>query len=161
MKLDRLDAGASYERYLLNGDPSYRSLLRGNTHGTIELALDYAHAGLFDEAIDLLNEAPADDPMVKYYQGWCYCLSDDDFRARACFELAAQMPRDYCFPNRIECVAALETAMRANPSDAHAPYYLGNFWYAKRQYDEAIDCWKQALELDEATRPRIATLAWL
>ena len=149
MKLDRLDAGAAYERYLLTGDLSYRETLLGNVHNFIELALDYAHAGLFDEAIDLLNEAPADDPMVKYFQGWCYCLSDDDFRARACFELAAQLPRDYCFPNPIECVAALETAMRANPSDAHAPYYLGNFWYANRQYDEAIDCWEKALALDE------------
>ena len=149
LRLDRLDFGAAYERYLLSDDPVYRSLLRGNAHSAIELALDYAHAGLFEEAIDLLNESPADDPMVRYYQGWCYDQIGEEEQARKTFRQAAQMPRDYCFPNRIECVAALETAMRENPNDARAPYYLGNFWYAKRQYDDAINCWEKALELDD------------
>ena len=39
--------------------------------------------------------------------------------------------------------------MRLNPDDANAPYYLGNFWYAHRQYEDAIRCWEKALELDE------------
>ena len=43
--------------------------------------------------------------------------------------------------------------MRANPADARAPYYLGNFWYAHRRYAEAIACWEQARALD----PQFAT----
>ena len=42
----------------------------------------------------------------------------------------------------------LETAQRVNPRDARAPYYLGNFWYAHRCYDDAISCWEQSRELD-------------
>ncbi len=48
----------------------------------------------------------------------------------------------------------LEAAQRANPQDACAPYYLGNFWYAHRRYDEAIACWERARDLD----PNFATV---
>ena len=43
---------------------------------------------------------------------------------------------------------ALEAAMQRNPADARAPYYLGNFWYAHRRYDEAISAWERARDLD-------------
>lgn len=149
LTLDRLDFGAVYEIYLLTGDSEYRELMGGRAQNYIELALDYAHAGLFDEALDLLAEAAADDTMAMYYLAWCYEQQGDDESAISAFDDAAEMPPDYCFPNRIECIAALETAMRLNPDDARAPYYLGNFWYANRQYDDAIDCWEKALSLDE------------
>ena len=95
-----------------------RPFARQCAHSAIELALDYAHAGLFDEAINLLAESPSDDPMALVYRGWCYDQNGDEGRARSAFRAVAQMPRDYCFPNRIECIAALETAMRLNPDDA-------------------------------------------
>lgn len=148
LTLDRLDLGAAYELYLLTGDSEYRELMGGRAQNYIELALDYAHAGLFDEAIELLNEAPVDDPVALYYMGWCYEQYGDEAMALLSFQMAAQSSPDYCFPNRIECVAALETAMRLNPDDARAPYYLGNFWYARRQYDDATACWERAIELD-------------
>ncbi len=149
LTLDRLDFGAAYELYLLTGDSEYRELMGGRAQNYIELALDYAHAGLFDDALDLLAEAAADDTMAMYYLAWCYEQQGDDASAISAFDDAAEMPPDYCFPNRIECIAALETAMRLNPEDARAPYYLGNFWYANRQYDDAIDCWEKALSLDD------------
>lgn len=150
LTLDRLDFGGSYEFYQLTGNVEYRDLMSGQAHNTIELALDYAHAGLFDEAIALLNELPVDDPMARYYLGWCYDQNGDEARALDSFQMAAQMSPDYCFPNRIECIAALNTAMRLNPDDARAPYYLGNFWYARRQYEDAIRCWESALKIDDA-----------
>jgi tetratricopeptide (TPR) repeat protein len=36
------------------------------------------------------------------------------------------------------------------PDDPRAPYYLGNFWYAHRRYDEAIVNWERAQQLDPA-----------
>ena len=151
LSMDRLDFGAAYELYLLTGDAEYRQLMGGRAQNYIELALDYAHAGLFGEAIDLLTEAPAEDPMVMVYLGYVREQNGEAELARSAFRGAARMPPDYCFPNRIECIAALEMAMRLNPADARAPYYLGNFWYARRQYDEAIECWERALELDESS----------
>jgi tetratricopeptide (TPR) repeat protein len=60
------------------------------------------------------------------------------------------MPPDRCFPNRIEEVNILQDAMRVNPADAKAPYYLGNFWYAARQYPEAVECWERSAALNGA-----------
>ncbi len=153
LRLDRMNYGAAFERRYLHSDLGFRDLMGGNAQTYIEVALDYAHAGLWPEATTVLNEAPTDDPMVLYYLGWC----DQEFdgsqrvkpRAARTFQKAAALPPDYCFPNRLECIAALETAMRLNPEDARAPYYLGNFWYARRQYAEAIACWEQSLALDE------------
>ena len=36
-----------------------------------------------------------------------------------------------------------------NPSDAKAHYYLGNLWYDKRQYDEAMACWEESIKINE------------
>ena len=48
------------------------------------------------------------------------------------------------FPNRIEDVAVLQKAVSINPADANALYYLGNYWYDKRQYKDAIYCWEKS-----------------
>ena len=64
------------------------------------------------------------------------------------FEEAAKASADYCFPNRLEAVLALKEAMAAHPSDAKAPYYLGNLYYDKRQYDIATALWEQSASLD-------------
>lgn len=39
-------------------------------------------------------------------------------------------------------------AIRQNPSDPKAPYYLGNFWYASRRYENAVSCWEQSATID-------------
>jgi len=44
---------------------------------------------------------------------------------------------------------ALECAQKLNSTDAKAPYYLGNLWYDKRQYTEAIACWEKSVEIDD------------
>jgi tetratricopeptide (TPR) repeat protein len=40
--------------------------------------------------------------------------------------------------------------MRANPTDARAPYYLGNLFYDRRRYDEAIRLWERSTQLDSS-----------
>lgn len=146
LRQDRLDFGAMVERKWLAGDEQYRAAMRDNVHSYIEIALDYAHAGLFEEALALLREASATDPMVNYFEGWILSQAGDDDGALSAFREAALLPSDYCFPNAIEAVLALEAAICANPQDARAPYYLGNFWYAHRRYDEAIACWERAAD---------------
>ncbi|MBZ0301440.1 MAG: tetratricopeptide repeat protein, partial [Anaerolineae bacterium] len=145
---DRMNYGIMVECDLLNEGETYRPLLRGDVHNFIEISLDYAHAGLLAEAIALLKRAPAADPMVAYYLGWYSLQTGDEAAAREWFTQARALPPDYCFPNRVECVPALQAAMMLHPDDARAPYYLGNFWYAHRRYAEAIDCWEQARRLD-------------
>jgi tetratricopeptide (TPR) repeat protein len=48
----------------------------------------------------------------------------------------------------LEEIAILESAMRANPQDARAPYYLGNLLYDRRRHEEAIGLWERAAQLD-------------
>jgi tetratricopeptide (TPR) repeat protein len=68
----------------------------------------------------------------------------DHEQAHDAFQDASRQSPDYCFPNRLEDVLALETALKLNPNDARAAYYLGNFWYSHRRYEEAIQCWENA-----------------
>ncbi|HEX2394304.1 MAG TPA: tetratricopeptide repeat protein, partial [Bacteroidales bacterium] len=55
---------------------------------------------------------------------------------------------DLCFPNKIEDMIVLHMAILKNPDDAKAMYYLGNLWYDKRQYDDAIECWEDSIRKD-------------
>jgi tetratricopeptide (TPR) repeat protein len=64
------------------------------------------------------------------------------------YRAAAALPPDYCFPSRLEEIAILEAAMRANPRDTRAPYYLGNLLYDRRRHEEAIRLWEKSARLD-------------
>jgi len=145
---DRMEYGALWERFLLAGDRTIEQVARLDADTCISLAIDYAHAGLFDDAATLLKAAGS-DPLASYTLGWVQFQAGEQQRALANFQHAASLAPDYCFPNRLEDVLALEAAMRLNPQDARAPYYLGNFWYAHRRYAEAIACWEQSRALDE------------
>jgi len=144
---DPMEYGTLWERFLLDADPAFEKIARPAPSTYVELALDYAHAGLFDEAIKLLERVPS-DPLAVYTLGWVLSQSGQDQVAAEIFQRASSLSRDYVFPNRLEDVIILTIAQRANPQDSHAAYYLGNFWYAHRQYDEAIACWERAHELD-------------
>jgi tetratricopeptide (TPR) repeat protein len=56
------------------------------------------------------------------------------------------MPTDYCFPERLAEMLALEYAQSIRPDDAKVAYYLGNLYYDKQRYDEAIAQWQHAAE---------------
>lgn len=145
---DSLNLGVRFEQAMLQDAATFPRGVRRDAHTLIELALDYVHAGQFDLAEELLLEAPPEDPMVTYYRGWIAWCNGEETRADAVFETAAQRCPDYCFPNRIECIPALRTAIARRPKDPRAPYYLGNFWYAHGCYEKAISMWERARDHD-------------
>lgn len=160
IEMDRLDYGSRNELVLLAADDriaqirlaEVQQLMRGNQQSHLDLALDYAGAGLFDEAIDVLHRVSTGDkayPMVLYYLGYFAAQQNDAATAVDYFRQAAQQPPDYCFPNRLESIAVLRQAIEQNPQDARACYYLGNLLYDKKQHVEAIKLWEQARELDD------------
>jgi tetratricopeptide (TPR) repeat protein len=116
----------------------------------VELGIDCMHAGFFDDAVALFERAIAisGDPLPAYCLAHSLLQKGDHDAALAAFKKAAAMPAGTCFPHRLESVNALQAAMHVNAQDARAPYYLGNFWYAHRQYDDAIACWESAVRLD-------------
>lgn len=134
--------------------------LRCDTQVRLDLALDCARAGLFAEALDLLAQAKPEPhsgtaPLVEYYRGWLHARRGDAAGARQAYAAAARAAPDYCFPARLEEIGILESAMRANPRDARAPFYLGNLLYDRRRHREAIALWERAVRLE----PRNA-VAW-
>ena len=135
--LDHFNYGCRYEQYLLTGSDTLKVLMRKSSQNYDELALDYAAAGLHDEARAIWEIAISEgalSPMTYYYLGR--------------YEEAEQADSYCCFPNRLEDVLALETAKKQNPQGAKASYYLGCLYYDKRQYDLAIENWELSAKLD-------------
>jgi tetratricopeptide (TPR) repeat protein len=143
-----MEFGALWESYLLDGDPRFARWAGESEAIYLSIALDYAHGGLWDEALQLLSAVTTGNPLRLYYCGWILQRAGRREEAQAAFAAAAAEPVDRCFPNRLDDVLVLEAAMRAAPHDSHAPYLLGVFWYAHRQYDEAITLWEKARDLD-------------
>ncbi|SDC37600.1 DUF5107 domain-containing protein [Niabella drilacis] len=138
--------------------------LRNRSYSFIEMALQYAAAGLYEEAIAFLAMTAAEttDPMVSYYRGYFSHLSGNGERAAEWLRQAFGMKPDGVFPNRIEDIAVLRTAVELNPGDYKAFYYLGNFYYGKRLYEQARTCWEQSLAInpDFATTNRNLGIAY-
>jgi tetratricopeptide (TPR) repeat protein len=125
----------------------------------LDIAHDFVRAGFFREAVSLLESADTTTgdlpdqswgakPLVHYTLGWLLEKLDDKKGAQKHFKTAAALPPDYCLPSRLEEIAILETAMRANPVDAKAPYYLGNLLYDRRRHTEAIALWEKSARLE-------------
>lgn len=150
LELDALDFGALWELDLLTGDNRFNEIVRGSQQVCQALAFDYAQCGLWSEAETALLQALPGDPLLHYTHGWLLQQAGESNRAKQAFSQAKQLPADFCFPNRLEEVLALEEAMRTDPGDARAPYYLGNFWYAHRRHEEAIACWENSAQLDKS-----------
>ncbi|HSY18698.1 MAG TPA: DUF5107 domain-containing protein [Candidatus Acidoferrales bacterium] len=165
-KLSRQEEVGQVLRDTLQADPLnwWARHLRGDDlscdlQTRIDLAHDYMRAGFFEEAIrtlrdtnavlrDLPDQSWGALPMVHYTLGWLYGLTGDEKQAIASFKRAAALPGDYCFPARLEEIIILEAAMRANPRDAMAPYYLGNLFYDRRRHREAILSWEKSAKLN-------------
>lgn len=157
LEIDQFNFGVRFEKYLLTNDiaelEAFRGMLRGYAHNYIEIAIDYAQAGLYEDAIALLNDYVSNQevtyPMVYYFLGYYNLKLNNTTAANEWFQKAANMPGTYCFPNRLEEVVVLKAVMQHCPTDANAAYYLGNFWYAFRQYDEAQTCWEKSVALND------------
>jgi tetratricopeptide (TPR) repeat protein len=165
-QLNRPDEADEVLRETLRKDPLdwWARQLRGDDLGgdwqtRLDLAHDCARAGFFEEAIralqgtatiptDLPDQSWGALPIVHYTLGWLYEAASDEDEALACFKRAATEPGDYCFPSRLEEIAVLESAMRANPRDAMASYYLGNLLYDRRRHGEAMQLWKISAKLN-------------
>ncbi|MGN0778313.1 MAG: DUF5107 domain-containing protein [Aristaeellaceae bacterium] len=138
----RLDA-FDYVSRLESGDiDTAMTMMNGRVSSFIECAIDYAEAGYLADAADILRRCPVEHPMVHYY----LALYTGE---QAELDKAAAASSLYCFPNKLEDIAALRYAMANRPADAKAPYYLGCLWYDKRQYAQAIACWEQSIRLDD------------
>jgi tetratricopeptide (TPR) repeat protein len=146
LRLDPLDWWARH----LNGEK-----LSCDTQVRLDLALDYARAGFFGQALDVLEDAQPEPhsgaaPLVSYYRAWLtHRLAKPHLAA------AAAAAPDYCFPARLEEMIILRHALATHPRDARAAFYLGNLLYDRRRHREAIPLWQRAAKLEPAN-----AIAW-
>ncbi|HWR14104.1 MAG TPA: DUF5107 domain-containing protein [Terriglobales bacterium] len=156
--VDPLDLWARSELLLLSDEKAKadaeRDLLASLMHGDpqlyLDIAFDYAAVGLFSEASEfiqrLLKRSVTVSPMLYYALGSFAEKVGDTTKASEYRHKAAGISPDYCFPARIEEMLLLESAVSSNPKDSKAHYYLGNLYYDKKRYEEAIGAWEASVE---------------
>ena len=114
----------------------------------LDLAHDYARAGLYAEAIAILDDAATVTVRLRTTRRrrknsgcrlkvwaprrWSITRSAGCTNGRAttkssqaCYERAAALPPDYCFPARLEEIAVLKPPCAPIPKDARAPVLPG------------------------------------
>jgi len=159
--LDLLDIWSSRELALLSGKSSEPageespSAERVDVQLHLDLAFDYAAAGFWSEARGVLSEyfdsaRRQPYPIMLYLLGYSAEKLGHHSDAVAYSADAAKASPDYCFPSRIEEMIVLQAALSQNRSDARAHYYLGNLFYDKRRYEEAIREWESSVELERS-----------
>ena len=96
--------------------------------------------------------------MLWYALSWLAASLGREQESR-CYAAQAEAasPR-YCFPARLEEMIVLEDAIKRNPSSARAHYYLGNLYYDKWRYEDAIRCWCRSVELESGFSIRFRNL---
>jgi tetratricopeptide (TPR) repeat protein len=119
----------------------------------LDLAFDLVRAGFLDEALSMLAAATPDttsgaEAVLLYLQADILHSLGRSHESAAVRKRARHANPAYVFPRRIEELVLLSKAVDADPSDAHAPYYLGNLLYDRRRYSEAIEMWERAVTLD-------------
>lgn len=173
LKFDPLDHWAHCELMLLaNNSADLTRILRGDVQNYLDLAFDYAGAGLYAEASELLLDYYQSDPplsagqfpdlekngssehppgkyiypMIYYAIGYFAAQMGNPEAALDWYRQASGQPSDFCFPVRLEEQVVLEAALKANPSDERAAYYLGNLYYDKNRYEKAIAVWQTSTQ---------------
>ncbi len=160
LRFDHFDFGSRYELYkilLQNGKADnaldlmkdLQKLMRDYSHNYIEISIDYANGGRYTDAYDLLSliAGSTKDPLIFYYLG-CYALRNGDADiAKEWYFKGYECSPDRVFPNRLEDINVLQKATEINKGDYKALYYMGNFYYAKRCYDDARICWEKSIAI--------------
>ncbi|MDD3278694.1 MAG: DUF5107 domain-containing protein [Lachnospiraceae bacterium] len=124
-----------------------RQLCRDSKDTILSAARDFMESGLYEEALKTLEVYEGTFPMISYYRAACLEKLEDPAAVSAVQEGEAADPY-ICFPNKLEDIAVLRTAMRLEKHAAKAPYYLGCLYYDKLDFGQAVALWEQSETCD-------------
>lgn len=107
-------------------------------------ARDYMEFGAYGEALDILGACTKEHPLLHYYSAYCASFrgTPENF-----LEKAEKTAPDYCFPNKPEDITVLKWAIDRG-CRAKACYYLGNLYYDRLQWREAVALWETSAKED-------------
>lgn len=157
--IDSFDFAAMFEMYkcYLNtgGDANkvirqIKDMIRDRSHTYIEIAIQYANAGQYADAANFLSffTDNATDPLTFYFSAFYEYASGNSDDALILLQKGFNCSPDRVFPNRIGDIEVLDFVISHNPQDYKALYYLGNYFYAKRLYQKAADCWQRSVNIN-------------
>jgi tetratricopeptide (TPR) repeat protein len=157
-EIDPLNARALAEQWLVRKDnetmQELLAMCRDYPENALETAMDYGNAGRWQDGtailLKLINVDSNGDqvsPLNYYYLGYFADNLGKTEKASRCYKRAAEMPIDFVFPFRLEAINILQHAMKTNPNDARAPYYLGNLLF-DWQPEKAIELWEKSRSID-------------
>ncbi|WP_111765945.1 DUF5107 domain-containing protein [Nakamurella deserti] len=118
----------------------------------LDVALEYAAAGFFDEALAVLDSAVDGSarlaagqtgvaPLVHYHRAVLLDVTGRPDAAADARAAARAADARWCLPSRLSDVDALLAATAAEPDDGLARLLLGSWFYDRRQYDVALEHW--------------------
>jgi tetratricopeptide (TPR) repeat protein len=167
---DPLDFRINNEHYLIAKESgniqkaekllaSLEEEMRDFDENYLELSVGYINDGLLTEAEQVLLRFKGDNSMFNYYLGNIFDKQGKKQHALEQFKTAAEKPVDYIFPHRLKTVEVLKTALKHNPEDGKAYYYIGNILYDK-QPEYAIENWKNAVKHNPSLAIAYRNLGW-
>jgi tetratricopeptide (TPR) repeat protein len=167
---DPLDFRMANETYLLakaSGNTqraeseliSLTKKMRDFDQNYLELAVGYLNDGMRDEAEDVLQRFRGEYPETNYFRGYIQDKKGNKEQAAKYFKAGSQQSEDNCFPFRNEAIEIFKTALKYNPSDGKAYYYIGNILY-DRQPAKAIESWENAVKYSPNLALAYRNLGW-
>jgi len=161
LQQDRFAYGILFEEYLLlkNSNAALaeeklqnlKTLMRNDADTYIEISIDYLNGGNYEDANCILSRLPEDiaHPMIHYYKAY-YCIkSGRKDEAVLSVHKGSSCSPDCIFPNRVEDIGVLQNAIALNEQDYKAWYYLGNLFYDKKRYKDAIEAWERSIKIND------------
>ena len=115
----------------------------------LQTARDFAEWGCYELSCRVLELYTGEKPLIHYYKAYYLAKQGKLEDAKVQLSLAEKANPTYTFPNKLEEIAILNSAIALNPKGAKAYYYLGCLYYDKLQYDKAISLWEKSKELDD------------
>lgn len=152
LSVDSFDYVSHFEKTYYNRDATIdeiNELMRYDHESYLLTAIDYGEAGFYEEALKVLNQDISKKPMIHYYRSFYLRQLARSTEAVEAVEFANQCDPTYTFPNKLEDVAVLTSAIEIFEKGSKAYYYLANLYYDKKRYDEAITMWQTSIDLDD------------
>ena len=146
LRTDPLDYIARYENSLCRqavwqdpADSTLDRMLERTYEYSIDIALEYAAAGFWQDARQALKKAGANAPViVDYYAAFYSGKAGDTAEEARVLDAAAKRSPVGCLHSRLDSIAVLRNAMNKNRKDAVAPYLLGNIYYGVKNVPQAV-----------------------
>lgn len=124
----------------------------GRAEEYLNTAYEFLGFGCWEDAADVLSACPAESPMKYYALAFAESRMGLDEAAGQALK-AERLSTDFCFPNKPEELPVLEYAVSLLPAAPKAHYYLGEYFYDRKQYDAAIRHWQAAVKELPALAP--------